>query len=78
MADTLIGNTIFLALTDVADNLPSYEEQPIAVRMGADLMEPYRKVEADLKDAVAQLLRRGNHQLLSGMLHALLAYPDYP
>ncbi len=46
--------------------------------MSADLAEPYRDVEAKLKDAVAQLLRRGNHQLLSGMLHALLAYPDYP
>ena len=27
---------------------------------------------------MAKLLRQGNHQLLSGMLHALLAYPDYP
>ena len=74
----LIGNTIFLALTDVAENLPSYEEQPIAVRMSADLAAAYRKVEAELKDEVATLLRRGNHQLLSGMLHALLAYADYP
>ena len=74
----LIGNTIFLSLRDVAENLPSYEEQPIAVSMSADLADAYRKVEADLKDEVANLLRRGNHQLLSGMLHALLAYPDYP
>ena len=74
----LIGNTIFLSLKDVAENLPSYEEQPIAVRMSADLTDAYRRCEAKLKDAVAQLLRRGNHQLLSGMLHALLAYPDYP
>ena len=36
------------------------------------------KSKRKLKDAVAELLRRGNHQLLSGMLHALLAYPDYP
>ncbi len=74
----LIGNTIFLSLKDVAENLPSYEEQPIAVSMSAELMEPYRDMEAKLKDEVAKLLRRGNHQLLSGMLHALLAYPDYP
>ena len=32
----LIGNTIFLGLKDVAENLPSYEEQPIAVRMSAE------------------------------------------
>ena len=74
----LIGNTIFLSLKDVAENLPSYEEQPIAVRMSADLMEAYQDVEGKLKGAVAQLLRRGNHQLLSGMLHALLAYIDFP
>jgi hypothetical protein len=74
----LIGNTIFLSLTDVADNLPSYDEHPTAVRMSPELAEPYRDVEAKLKDAVATLLRRGSHQLLSGMLHALLAYPDYP
>jgi hypothetical protein len=74
----LIGNTIFLSLKDVAEDLPSYDEHPTPVRMSADLAEPYREVEAKLKDAVVQLLRRGNHQLLSGMLHALLAYPDCP
>ena len=35
-------------------------------------------MEGKLKEEVARLLRRGNHQLLSGMLHGLLAYPDYP
>jgi hypothetical protein len=74
----LIGNTIFLSLKDVAEDLPSYDEHPTPMRMNAELAEPYREVEAKLKDAVAQLLRKGNHQLLSGMLHALLAYPDFP
>ena len=46
--------------------------------MSAELEEPYRVMEADLKEAVKELLRKGNHQLLSAMLHALLAYPDYP
>jgi len=74
----LIGNTIFLSLKDVAADLPAYDEHPTPVRMSAELAEPYRETEEKLKDAVAQLLRRGNHQLLSGMLHALLCYPDYP
>ena len=74
----LIGNTIFLSLKDVAADLPDYEEQPIPVRMSPELERPYREMEAKLKDAVAKLLRQGNHQLLSGMLHGLLAYPDYP
>lgn len=74
----LIGNTIFLSLKDVAADLPEYEERPVPVGMSPILEQPYRKIEGDLKDAVAELLRRGNHQLLSGMLHALLAFPDYP
>jgi SNF2 family DNA or RNA helicase len=74
----LIGNTIFLGLADVASDLPTYHEHPISVGMSADLGEPYREMEAKLKDAVKDLLRKGSHQMLSAMLHALLAYPDYP
>jgi hypothetical protein len=74
----LIGNTIFLSLKDVAADLPDYHEHPTPVRLSPDLEKPYREMEGKLKDAVAGLLRRGNHQLLSGMLHGLLAYPDYP
>jgi hypothetical protein len=74
----LIGNTIFLSLKDVAEDLPDYGEYPTPVGMNAELQEPYREMEGKLKDAVARLLRQGNQQLLSGMLHALLAYPDYP
>jgi hypothetical protein len=74
----LIGNTIFLSLKDVAADLPAYHEHPTPVRMSAELEEPYRQMEANLKEAVRELLRKGSHQLLSAMLHALLAYPDYP
>ena len=74
----LIGNTIFLSLKDVAADLPAYDEHPTPVRMSPGLEEPYRDTEGKLKAAVAKLLRQGNHKLLSGMLHALLAYPDYP
>ena len=74
----LIGNTIFLSLKDVAADLPAYDEHPTPVRMSVELEEPYRRMEADLKEAVKELLRKGSHQLLSAMLHALLAYPDYP
>ena len=74
----LIGNTIFLSLKDMAANLPKYDECPMPVSSNPALEKPYRDMEGKLKDAVAALLRRGNHQLLSGMLHGLLAYPDYP
>lgn len=74
----LIGNTIFLSLEDVAANLPSYVETLTPVTMSSDLSIPYRDTEEKLKSAVKQLLRKGSHKLLSPMLHALLAYPDYP
>ena len=74
----LIGNTIFLSLKDVAADLPDYDEHLVSVRMGSELEAPYRQMEGELKDAVKELLRRGSHQLLSAMLHALLAYPDHP
>ena len=74
----LIGNTIFLSLKDVAADLPDYDEHPTPIGMSPALEQPYREMEGKLKEAVAQLLRRGSHQLLSAMLHGLLAYPDYP
>ena len=74
----LIGNTVFLSLADVAADLPSYEEIPTPVSMCGELATAYQEVEAKLKAAVKELLRKGNHQLLSPMLHCLLAYPDLP
>jgi SNF2 family DNA or RNA helicase len=74
----LIGNTVFLSLKDVAADLPLYSEHLTPVAMCPELAVPYHDMEAKLKEAVKQLLRRGSHQLLSPMLHALLAYTDYP
>ena len=74
----LIGNTVFLSLEDVAADLPPYSEHPTAVELGPVLSGPYREVEEKLKAAVKNLLRKGNKQLLSPMLHCLLAYSDYP
>ena len=71
----LIGNTIFLSLKDVAADLPDYGEHPTPVGMSPELEEPYRETEGKLRDAVARLLRQGNQQLLSGMLHAALGLP---
>jgi hypothetical protein len=58
--------------------LPSYDEHPLSVALSPSLEQAYRDMEGKLKDAVADLLRQGSHQMLSAMLHALLAYPDYP
>jgi hypothetical protein len=74
----LIGNTIFLSLEDITKDLPPYTEHLTAVKMSGDMEIAYEKMESELKDAITELLRKGNCQLLSTMLHALLAYPDFP
>ena len=74
----LIGNTIFLALTDVAENLPSYEEQPIAVHMGAESDGTLPGFGREAQGRRGPAFAAGQPPASVGMLHALLAYPDYP
>jgi ribosomal protein L34E len=83
----LIHNTIFLTLDDVAADLPEYSEHPVSVQLSGvvaggfvegTLADAYYSTEEALKDAVRTLLEKGSKKLLSTMLHALLAYPDYP
>jgi hypothetical protein len=79
----LIANTVFLRLRDVARHLPSYEERVLLVPMeeGGNPDEPsqagsYRRLAADLRQAVQQALRAGSKRLLGAYLQALLSYPD--
>jgi len=74
----IIGNTIFLSLEDVYADLPGYDELLVPVEISPSMAGPYRSMEATLTDAVKELLRKGSHKMLSKMLQALLAYPDYP
>ncbi|MDA8219821.1 MAG: helicase-related protein, partial [Dehalococcoidales bacterium] len=79
----LIGNTVFLRLADVAQNLPTYTERvalfPLEAGRGGE--EPsqascYRRLASDLWQAVAAALQQGSKRLLAAYLQALLAYPD--
>jgi hypothetical protein len=74
----LIGNTVFLSLADVADDLPPYEEIVAPVKMSPLMAPVYDEIEKKLKDAVKQLMKKGSGKLLGPMLHCLLAWPDYP
>jgi SNF2 family DNA or RNA helicase len=75
----LIDKAVFLSLSEVADNLPSLEEECVPDRMDAELAKAYRdKVEKPLSDAIKQMMRRNDRRLLGAMLQTLLAYPDYP
>ena len=78
----LIGNSVFLRLSDVASGLPSYEEQVLLSRMdretdftGFSQRKAYDLVFDTLRQALAEALAKGSKRLLATYLQTLLAYP---
>lgn len=72
----LMSTTAFLALEDIADNLPPYTESVLSCEMTGELSEAYEELEKALRSAMAE--NRGNKSLMSVLLNALLLYPDHP
>ncbi|MGE0136032.1 MAG: hypothetical protein AB7L91_19400 [Dehalococcoidia bacterium] len=78
----LIGNTVFIRLTDVATDLPEYREEVRLVSMaradgdGPSQAAAYRDLADALHAAVMAALAGGSRRLLGAYLQALLAYPD--
>ncbi len=79
----LIGNSIFLRLSDVASGLPGYDEQILLSSMdseedstGYSQRSAYVAVFEKLRKALADALKKGSKKLLSTYLQTLLAYPD--
>ena len=79
----LIGNSVFLRLSDVASGLPSYEEQVMLSGMdretdytGFSQRKAYDTVFDTLRQALAEALAKGSKRLLATYLQTLLAYPD--
>ena len=72
----LMSTTAFLALEDIADNLPPYTESVLSCEMSGELREAYEELEKALRSAMAE--NRGNKSLMSVLLNALLLYPDHP
>lgn len=79
----LIGNTVFLRLSDVARNLPPYTERvalyPLDRGEGPSAPSQancYERLASDLRQAVLTALHEGSKRLLGTYLQALLAYPD--
>ena len=79
----LIGNSVFLRLSDVAAGLPPYEEQVLLSSMdaepGADGLSQrgaYDELFGTLRAALADALSKGSRRLLATYLQTLLAYPD--
>ena len=79
----LIGNTVFLRLSDVARDLPPYTEQVAmcALDPGHDPSAPsqascYQRLVSELRQATVAALYAGSKRLLAAYLQSLLAYPD--
>ena len=79
----LIGNSVFLRLSDVASGLPGYDEQILLSSMdseedstGYSQRSAYKTVFEKLRKALADALKKGSKKLLSTYLQTLLAYPD--
>ena len=79
----IIGNTVFLRLSDVASGLPAYDEQILLSSMdaredatGFSQRSAYAHVFEKLKKALTKALQSGSKRLLATYLQTLLAYPD--
>jgi hypothetical protein len=72
----LMETTAFVSLEDIAENLPPYNEYPIAVAMDDELEKAYRFVESEFKKKIQQFQKAPS--IPSMMLQTLLCYPDHP
>ena len=79
----LIGNTVFLRLTDVTSALPPYEEHVSLSNLDATSGEnlpsqrkAYQTLRDQLKQALNESLAKGSMHLLGTYLQALLSFPD--
>ena len=79
----LIGNSIFLRLSDVASGLPPYTEEVLVSGMDAEpdstglsQRSAYDALFETLRAALADALAKGSRRLLAAYLQSLLAFPD--
>lgn len=76
----MIGNSVFITLEEMADELPDFDEyvEEGACDMDEEQAAEYRRVEQVLDSANKELLKSGSMKLLGVTLQTLLAYPDMP
>ena len=75
----LLGNSVFVQLEDMSEELPDLIEEVVPVDMSQELEQAYNCVSAALEDRVRKdLAACGNSKLLGTYLMSTLAYPDKP
>jgi superfamily II DNA or RNA helicase len=69
--------TVFMKLKDLGEGaLPPYHEFFRLIEMSEPMRQAYDSLSGNLKQALRQALRQGDHSLMGSVLNALLAYPD--
>jgi hypothetical protein len=74
----LIGNAVFLGLSEMNAALPTLREFVVPIPMDPELALAYDEVETALREAARKMLARRDKRLLGTMLQTLMAYPDHP
>lgn len=68
----------FLRISDIADQMPGYDEILELIPMDDDIEEEYNRLEPELRREVSKALYQGDTKVLGQMIHTLLAWPDMP
>jgi hypothetical protein len=75
----LVSACVFLTLDEVCADLPKFSEDVVPVPLLPDHFAEYQRIEGALRGAIKSLMFKGGaRKILSKMLQALLAYPDFP
>ena len=80
----IIGNTVFLRLNDVTDELPPYDEQVMVQEMDDRVdretklsqESAYQMLEGELWQAMLEALQQGSPRLMGAYLQSLMSFPD--
>ncbi|MCR9292019.1 MAG: polymorphic toxin-type HINT domain-containing protein [bacterium] len=76
--DHLLENSVFLKLTDIADDLPPISRTVQPVAMDEEQAAAYRQLESAMAQAVQIAMETKDHRLIMRIVVALMGYPDHP
>jgi len=74
----IVGNTVFLGLEDVAENLPDLEEELIPVPMDPMMESDYSRMEKALTAVMKDRFHPGQKKILGPALNAMINWTDHP
>ena len=73
----LLNLTSFIALDDMAEGLPSYEEIPIGIDMDEETTRCYAEIENFFSSRV-NMFRTGSRKIMGSVIRLMTQYPDAP